>query len=165
MDISNYIDDIEDFPKKGIIFKDMTRLLSENFQELMEELSKGIDWDKIDCICGVDARGFILGAGLSAIHKKGFIPIRKKGKLPPPIISESYDLEYGSDTLEIKDQESKKRVLLIDDVLATGGTLQASINLCEKAGHTIEEIRVLINLTSLNNLKDKQPNLKSLWNI
>ncbi|MCK5883316.1 MAG: adenine phosphoribosyltransferase [Bacteriovoracaceae bacterium] len=165
MDLNQYIDDVADFPKKGVIFKDISRMLRENFSEVLEEFGKGVDWDAIDCVAGIDARGFILGAALSGKHGKGFIPIRKKGKLPPPLLSETYSLEYGEDTLEIKDDGIKKNILLIDDVLATGGTLKAAIKLCNDAGLNIVETAVLIDLKFLNSFEKEGIQVRSLVQV
>ena len=124
MNLNNYIRDIPDFPKKGIIFKDITPLLKNNkaFNHIIEVLKKRIINKKIDYIIGIESRGFILGAALAQSLHCGFVPIRKKGKLPYKVISETYDLEYGKDTLEmhIDALEANNNVVLIDDVLATG---------------------------------------------
>lgn len=166
MDIQNYIDDIADFPKKGIIFKDISRLLRDALPELLTEMESKINWSEIDAIAGIDARGFILGAALAGKRGMGFVPIRKKGKLPPPVISETYQLEYGSDTLEIKTSSDKSlRLLLIDDVLATGGTLRAARTLCLKAGHSIADTLVLIDLKFLNTFEKEGIKVKSLLQI
>ncbi len=165
MDLNQYIDDVADFPQKGVIFKDISRMLRENFTEVLEEMGKGIDWSSIDCIAGIDARGFILGAALAGKHSKGFIPIRKKGKLPPPVISHSYALEYGEDTLEIKNDGAAKKILLVDDVLATGGTLKAAMELCKQAGHEIIETMVLIDLKFLNSFEKEGIKVKSMMQI
>ena len=119
MNLNNYIRDIADFPKKGIIFKDITPLLknSEVFNYIIEEFKKRIINKKIDYIIGIESRGFILGAALAQSLNCGFVPIRKKGKLPYKVISETYDLEYGQDTLEmhIDALETNNNVVLISD--------------------------------------------------
>ena len=133
MDLNNYIRDIADFPKKGIIFKDITPLLKNKngFDYMLEMFKKRLIGKKIDQVVGIESRGFILGAPLANILNCGFVPIRKKGKLPNSVISETYDLEYGKDTLEIHNDalEKNSNVVLIDDVLATGGTINASLKL------------------------------------
>lgn len=145
------ITNIPDFPKKGVMFRDISPMLAspENFQKMTDALAEGIDLSCVDHIVGVESRGFILGAALAARFNKGFVPIRKKGKLPPPVESHAYTLEYGKDVVEMK--PGKGRVLLVDDVLATGGTLAAAIALCEKAGYEIKDVAVLIDLKYLNN--------------
>lgn len=164
MNFEDFIVNVPDFPKKGIIFKDITPLLQNHFSEVIEEMGKLIDWTQIDVIAGIESRGFILGAGLAARYSKGFIPIRKKGKLPPPTIEHSYALEYGTDTLEIKPNLSPKRVLIVDDVLATGGTLKAAMNLCDKANLKVGGLMVLINLKFLNQFEQEGYKVKSILN-
>ncbi len=158
-----YIVNVENFPKQGVTFKDMTPLLEHKLDELIEDFIKGFDnWDQIDAIVGIESRGFILGSALAAKLNKGFIPIRKKGKLPPPFLQESYSLEYGEDIIEMKENKTHKNVIVIDDVLATGGTITAAMNLCEKNNYTVQKIMMLINLTFLNNYKGKVNNLYSI---
>ncbi len=164
MNFEDFIVNVPDFPKKGIIFKDISPLLSNRFSETIEEMGKLIDWTEIDVIAGIESRGFILGSGLAARYSKGFVPIRKKGKLPPPVLGESYALEYGTDTLEIKPNATTKRVLIVDDVLATGGTLKAAITLCEKANYKVNNLMVLINLKFLNNFEKEGIKVKSILN-
>jgi adenine phosphoribosyltransferase len=164
MNFEDFIVNVPDFPKKGIIFKDISPLLANNFSEMIAEMGKLVDWTEIDVIAGIESRGFILGSGLAARYSKGFIPVRKKGKLPPPVISHSYDLEYGSDTLEIKPNASSKRVLIVDDVLATGGTMKAAITLCEKANYKVSGLIVLINLKFLNTFEQDGIKVKSILN-
>ena len=118
-------------------------------------MSKGINWNEVDFVVGIESRGFILGAAMAQLHGKGFIPMRKKGKLPPPVIGESYALEYGTDTLEMIINEKPGRVVLVDDVLATGGTLRAAMKLCEKNKLKISALALLINLTFLNKFKEE----------
>lgn len=150
-----HIRNVADFPKPGVMFKDITPLLTERFQEVITAMSQGIDWKNIDHVVGIEARGFILGAAMAQMHGKGFIPMRKKGKLPPPVISETYSLEYGTDTLEMIASPKAARVVLVDDVLATGGTLKAAMNLCEKNKLTVVNMSLLINLTFLNKFKEE----------
>ena len=153
MNLNNYIRDIPDFPKKGIIFKDITPLLKneEAYYYAIEELKKRIFKKKIDYIIGIESRGFILGAALAQSLNCGFVPIRKKGKLPYKVISETYDLEYGKDTLEmhVDALEANNNVVLIDDVLATGGTISASLKMLETFKVNIIECQFLIEIKSL----------------
>ena len=151
----SHIRSVPDFPKAGIIFKDISPLMQERFGEVIEEMCKTINWDEIDYVVGIESRGFILGAAMAILKNKGFIPVRKKGKLPPPIISENYELEYGTDTLEMIVNDKKSRVVLVDDVLATGGTLKAVMNLCESNNYEVKALALLINLTFLNKFKDE----------
>ena len=153
MNLSNYIRDISDFPKKGIIFKDITPLLKnkEAYNYTIEEFKKRIIEKKIDYIVGIESRGFILGAALAQSLNCGFVPIRKKGKLPYKVISETYELEYGKDTLEmhVDALEANNNVVLIDDVLATGGTISASLKMLETFKVNIIECQFLIEIKAL----------------
>ena len=157
-----YITNVPDFPKKGVIFKDISPLLSEKLDEVITAMGEGIDWSSIDLVIGIESRGFILGSAMAIKFGKGFLPIRKKGKLPPPVISEEYSLEYGTDTLEMRENISDKRVLIVDDVLATGGTLKAALNLCNKNGFKVQGTAVLIDLKFLNNLSQEFGNIHSV---
>jgi adenine phosphoribosyltransferase len=139
-------------------------LLKDHFSEVMNDMGKKINWNEIDYIVGIESRGFILGCGLAQKYNKGFIPVRKKGKLPPPVSSETYTLEYGTDTLEMAKNLENKRVLIVDDVLATGGTMKATMKLCKKNNFEIKGVTVFINLTFLNNLTDQYPQIYSVLN-
>ena len=152
MDLLAHFRKVSDFPKPGIQFLDMSPVLAkpELFAETLRQLSSLVDWSKIDTVIGIESRGFMLGAPLASLHKKGFVPCRKAGKLPPPVIAESYDLEYGSATLEM--QPGSGRALIVDDVLATGGTLQATLRIAAKAGYQVHSLAVLVNITMLNSL-------------
>jgi len=139
--------DIPDFPKPGILFRDITPLLRQRFGETItavESLFSQEEWETVDVVAGIESRGFILAAALAERHRKGFVPIRKKGKLPPPVVDVAYDLEYGSGVLEM--QTGSGRMLLIDDVLATGGTLNASVALARQAGYEVCGMGVLLDL-------------------
>lgn len=150
-----HIRSVPDFPKAGVTFKDISPLLRDRFPEVIEAMSQGIDWAQVDAVVGIESRGFILGAAMAQLHGKGFIPMRKKGKLPPPVIAETYALEYGTDTLEMLVSDKPCRVVLVDDVLATGGTLRAAMNLCEKNKLHVVSMSLLINLTFLNKFKEQ----------
>ena len=158
------IRDVSDFPIVGVLFRDVSPLLQDSkaFAAVADDFAKMIDLDKVDIFVGIESRGFIFAAQLAAKFNKGFVPLRKAGKLPPPVHQKSYKLEYGEATLEMAPAASSKRVVICDDVLATGGTLMASIELCEKAGFQIEDVLVLINLTFLNKMKFKNEPVKSL---
>jgi len=161
------IRDIPDFPKEGILFKDITTLLnnSEAFGTLMSHLHRRYSGYDLDFIAGIDARGFIFGAALAQMLNIGFVPVRKKGKLPYQSISQSYELEYGMDEIEVhidafRDKEGA-RVLLIDDLMATGGTATAAAMLIEKTGAQCVEACFIMNL----NFKEAQEKLGAHTNI
>ncbi len=151
-DYEKFIDNIPDFPKKGVVFKDVSPLLKHHFHNLIDDMSENINWDEVDLVLGIESRGFILGSAMALKNNKGFLPIRKKGKLPPPVIGEEYTLEYGTDKLEMRVNEEKLNVVIVDDVLATGGTLKASMNLCQKNNYNVVAVSMLINLKFLNSL-------------
>ncbi len=160
----SHIRNVPDFPKAGIIFKDISPLLQDRFHEVIESMAKTIKWDEIDYVVGIESRGFILGAAMATLKGKGFIVVRKKGKLPPPTIAESYELEYGSDTLEMLVNQKSSRVVLVDDVLATGGTLKAVMNLCQKNNYEVKALSILINLTFLNKFTEEGHPVHSVIN-
>jgi adenine phosphoribosyltransferase len=153
MDLKNYIRDIPDFPKKGIIFKDITPLLKtpEAFSYTINTLHEHYKDKNISKIISVEARGYIFGGVLAYKMGCGFVPVRKPGKLPAETISLDYTLEYGTNTVEIhKDAISNgERILVFDDLLATGGTVQATCQLVEELGGTIVGCAFLIDLTFL----------------
>lgn len=133
--IEQQIRDVPDFPKAGIVFKDITPLLQDprTLRATIDALAEATRPYDYDLICGIESRGFIFGTALAALTGKGFIPIRKPGKLPWKTASESYELEYGSDTIEIHvDACEGRRVLMVDDLLATGGTMAAAVKLVRK---------------------------------
>jgi adenine phosphoribosyltransferase len=141
------VTEIPDFPKPGILFRDISPLLRHHFDATigaLDALFPEEEWAAIDVVAGVESRGFILAAAMAERRGRGFVPIRKKGKLPPPVIDVAYDLEYGSGVLEM--QTGQGRLLLIDDVLATGGTLDASVVLCRRAGYAVHGIGVLLDI-------------------
>lgn len=152
-DLKNYIRNIPDFPKKGILFRDITTLIGdkERFKEVIDVLVNRYSDKKIDAVVAIEARGFVFGGALAHRLGAGMVPVRKKGKLPYKTISASYSLEYGKDTLEIHEDAIKSgaRVLLIDDLLATGGTMSAVIELVKKLKGEIVEIAFIIELSDL----------------
>ncbi|MBU4478959.1 MAG: adenine phosphoribosyltransferase [Candidatus Omnitrophica bacterium] len=155
--LSRVIRDVPDFPKKGIIFKDITTLLQDaaSFKTAIDVLYQHYKKEKIDSVVCVEARGFILGAALAYKLNAGLVLVRKKGKLPYKIYSITYALEYGTDTLQIHKDAVKKnsRVLIVDDVLATGGTIAAVSRLLKKCKANICGVAFLIELTFLNGRK------------
>ena len=154
MDLKSKIRVIEDFPKEGISFKDITTLVGdgEGLKESIDEMAAYLKEKKVDVIVGPEARGFIFGVPVAYALGVGFVPVRKKVKLPAETISIEYDLEYGTDILEIHKDAIKKgqRVAIIDDLLATGGTIEAVTRLVESAGGEVVSLNFLIELTGLN---------------
>jgi len=154
--VKEAIRDIPDYPKKGIIFKDITTLLNkgELFSEVIDYFAK--KYPDVDYVCGIESRGFIFGAPIAVKNKKGFVPIRKKGKLPSTTVAEKYALEYGFDEIEmhIDAFEIKNpKVLLVDDLIATGGTAEAAVKLIKKLGGRVVAAVFLIELTFLDGAK------------
>lgn len=154
MKIENYIRDIQGFPKEGILFKDITPLLNDvkARQECLSLLVNSLNGQKIDKVVGAESRGFFFGMLLAQELNAGFVPVRKPKKLPFETISASYELEYGTDSLEMHTDAIKKgdRILIHDDVLATGGTAKAVCELVEKLGGEIVQCNFLMELTFLN---------------
>jgi adenine phosphoribosyltransferase len=148
------IRDVPDYPKKGIVFKDITTLIKKGdaFDEVMNIFFARCYGKKIDLVAAVESRGFIFGGSLADRLKVGFIPVRKFGKLPADTVEQKYDLEYGTDRLEIhKDAITPgQKVVIIDDLLATGGTIKAACKLVEKLGGEVAGILVMIELGFLN---------------
>ncbi|MBR1753650.1 adenine phosphoribosyltransferase [bacterium] len=155
--VRNKIRTIPDFPKKGILFRDITTALKDNvaLKQSVDYLAEQFKNEKIDYIAGLESRGFIYGMPLAYIFNAGFIPIRKPNKLPAETLSETYELEYGTDTLEIHADALKKgdRVLIVDDLLATGGTAAAACNLVKRTGAEIVGCAFIIELDDLGGRK------------
>jgi adenine phosphoribosyltransferase len=157
MDLKQHIRHVPDFPKAGILFYDITTLLRDpvGFKTTIELLSTPYLDQGIDAVVGIESRGFILGAAVAERIGAGFIPIRKPGKLPAKAIKETYDLEYGKDALEIHEDAIAKgqRIVIVDDVLATGGTAAAAVELVRKVGGELHGLAFLIELLFLNGRK------------
>jgi adenine phosphoribosyltransferase len=157
MDLKTKIRHVPDFPKPGILFYDVTTLLRDpgGFQQALDDLTAPYDEDAVDVVVGIESRGFILGAAVADRLNAGFVLVRKPGKLPANTIQVSYDLEYGSDVLEMHADaiESGQRVLIVDDLLATGGTARATIDLVKQTGGEILGMAFLIELAELNGRK------------
>jgi adenine phosphoribosyltransferase len=153
MDFKENIRIIEDFPVEGISFKDITTLIGNGqaFRTLIDNMAEKLKGQNIDYVAGPEARGFIFGVPLAYALGIGFIPIRKRGKLPAETVAITYDLEYGTDTLEIHKDSFEKgaRIALVDDLLATGGTISACARLIELAGGEIASVDFIIELTGL----------------
>lgn len=158
MSLKEKIRTIPDFPKKGILFRDITTLLKdpEGFKEAVDLITDHCRNLNIDLVAGIEARGFILGGAIAYNLKKGFVPVRKPGKLPFNSINYEYELEYGKDSLEVHTDAVKKgdRVLLIDDLLATGGTALAAAKLIEKLGGEVVKMAFVIDLPDLGGEKN-----------
>jgi adenine phosphoribosyltransferase len=154
MDLKQHIRHVPDFPKAGILFYDITTLLRDphGFKTTVDLLATPYEGQGIDVVVGIESRGFILGAAVAQRIGAGFIPIRKPGKLPAKALKEVYDLEYGKDALEIHEDAVGKgqRVLIVDDVLATGGTAAAAVQLVRKLGGELHGLAFLIELLFLN---------------
>jgi adenine phosphoribosyltransferase len=153
-ELKRYIRDVPDYPQKGIVFRDITPLLGDKtiFREVVDLMSEGWASDPPDLVAGIEARGFIPGAAIAVKLGAGFVPIRKTGKLPWTTIVESYDLEYGTDQLEVHSDavQPGQKVLIVDDVLATGGTASAAVRLMRKLGADVVGVQVLIELGYLD---------------
>ena len=158
MELKGYIRNIQDYPKKGILFRDITTLLQnkEAFKYAIDKMAEQVANEKIDYIVGAESRGFLIGSALAYKLNCGFIPVRKKGKLPYKTISEEYALEYGTDTLYMHEDALKKgdRVLIVDDLIATGGTALAMIKMVEKLNAEVVASSFLIELKELNGRKE-----------
>ena len=154
IDLKKYIRDIPNYPKPGIIFRDITPLLKDSraLSSAIDEITDLFKDKKIDCVVAVEARGFIFGAAVADRLGAGFVPIRKKGKLPWKTTNVEYQLEYGTDIVEIHSDAVEKgtRVLMLDDLLATGGTMAAACDLIENLGGKVAGVAFLIELTQLN---------------
>ena len=153
MDIKECIRTIPDYPKPGILFRDITTLLGDAraFRKTVDELVQPHAGVRIDKVAGIEARGFILGGAVAHQLSRGFIPVRKKGKLPWRTIGQIYELEYGTDEVQIHDDavEPGDHVLLVDDLIATGGTAEAAIKLLERAGARVVGCSFVIDLPDL----------------
>ena len=152
--LEEYVRTIPDFPEKGIMFRDITTVLMDpdGFQLAIDSLQNALKGVDFDVIAGAESRGFLFGMPLSYLLHKPFVPIRKKGKLPCETVSKTYDLEYGTATIEIHKDAIKKgdKVVLLDDLIATGGTMKAAAELVEELGGEVVEALFLIELSDLN---------------
>ena len=161
-ELKQYIENVADFPHPGILFRDISPLLRAHFDatlQALEILLTPTEWHAIDAVAGIESRGFILGAALAARLGKGFVLVRKQGKLPPPVVDMTYDLEYGSGVLEM--QPGHGRIVLIDDVLATGGTMSAAAELCSRAGYSLHALLALIDLKLIGDYAWREHRLRA----
>jgi adenine phosphoribosyltransferase len=153
LDLKSRIRDIPDFPKKGILFKDITTLLKDPaaFQKAVDKITTFFEDEGIEQVVGIESRGFVLGAPVAYTLGAGFIPVRKPGKLPADIFEASYELEYGKDTLTVHQDAITpgQRVIVVDDLLATGGTMAATLNLLQQLGANVVGVVFLIELAEL----------------
>lgn len=158
MELKDYIRSIQDYPKEGILFRDITTLLKDKdaFKLAIDKMAEQVKDKKVDLVVGAESRGFLIGSALAYKMNCGFIPVRKKGKLPYKTISEEYALEYGTDTLFMHEDAIKKgdNVLVVDDLIATGGTALAMIKMVEKLGGNVIASSFLIELEELNGRKE-----------
>ncbi|KJZ30994.1 adenine phosphoribosyltransferase [Paracoccus sp. S4493] len=155
--VKDYVRSIHDFPHEGIIFRDVTTLFADarGFRMAVDQILHAYAGTRIDKVVGLEARGFILGGAVAHQLSTGFVPIRKKGKLPGTVISEAYQLEYGEAIMEIHDDALKpgEKVLIVDDLLATGGTAAAAITLCRRLGAEVIGCAFVIDLPELGGRK------------
>ena len=152
--LKKVIREVPDFPKEGILFYDITTLLKDgpSFAKAVDALCERYKGESIDAVLAIEARGYIFGGMMAYLLGTGFIPVRKPGKLPAKAIQETYELEYGTDTIEMHEDAVQKgqKILVVDDLLATGGTAAAACRLVEKAGGQVVECCFLIELSFLN---------------
>lgn len=150
IDFKNFVQAVPDFPKKGILFQDLSPLFASAgaFSLAIDQMLSMFDYKQIDAFAGVESRGFILASAMSIRGNKGLSLIRKAGKLPPPVNGLDYNLEYGSARLEMK--PGKGRLIVIDDVLATGGTINAAIQLAKQSGYEVVDVGFMLNIKVLN---------------
>lgn len=157
MNLKEKIDEYPNFPKKGILFRDFSPILKDPqaLSFVVDEFTKFFHTNTIDVFAGIESRGFLLACAMATRYNKGMIMIRKSGKLPGKTVKQSYSIEYGKDTIEIQKDiiEKNERVLICDDLLATGGTASASAQLIEKVGGKVAGLAFLIELTELNGIK------------
>jgi adenine phosphoribosyltransferase len=165
--LAKYLDNVPDFPKPGILFSDISPLLKSHFHETIDAMSalfSEAEWANIDCLAGIESRGFIFAGALAYKHNKGFIKVRKPGKLPNVHASIEYGLEYGTDTLEMQKGDGS-RLLLLDDLIATGGSMGATAELCEKVGYQVAGMACLIDLAALNSFSHNDMQVRSVMQL
>lgn len=162
--LAQHLDSVPDFPKPGILFSDISPLLKTHFNETIDAISdlfSAEEWEQVDYLAGIESRGFIFASALAYKHNKGFIKVRKPGKLPNVCASIEYGLEYGSDKLEMQKGDGSK-IIILDDLIATGGSMGAAAQLCEEVGYEIMAMAALIDLASLNSFTYKEMTVRSV---
>ena len=162
--LAQYIDEIPDFPKPGILFRDVSPLLRQKFPETIDAMSalfSDEEWASVDYLVGIESRGFIFASALAYKHDKGFVKVRKPGKLPNVHATVSYGLEYGSDELQMQKGDGG-RVIICDDLIATGGSMKAAADLCEQVGYEVVGLACLVDLKSLNDFEWKGLKVRSV---
>lgn len=162
--LEQYLELVPDFPLSGILFRDISPLLKNHFRETIDAISDLFSeeqWAEVDCLVGIESRGFIFASALAYKHGKGVVKARKAGKLPNVCASKQYGLEYGVDTLEMQEGSGEK-VIILDDLIATGGSMNAAAFLCEEVGYEVIGLGCLIDLFSLNEFSFKGMHVKSL---
>lgn len=162
--LAKQLDLVENFPIDGVLFRDISPLLKNSFTETIDAMSDLFsveEWDNVDYLVGIESRGFLFASALAYKHGKGLVKARKPGKLPNVKASKSYGLEYGNDSLEMQAGDGKK-VILLDDLIATGGSMQAAAELCEEVGYKLVGMACLIDLTSLNDFSYQGQTVRSV---
>lgn len=162
--LAQYMSDVDDFPKPGIKFRDISPLLKHHFVETLDAMSQlftDAEWANIDHIAGIESRGFIFASALAYKHNKGFIKIRKPGKLPNVHASIEYGLEYGRDKLEMQ-KGCGANIILLDDLIATGGSMGAACQLSEQVGYQVIGLACLVDLAALNSFEHKGMKVRSV---
>jgi adenine phosphoribosyltransferase len=162
--LAAYMSDVADFPKPGILFRDISPLLKHHFTETLDAMSALFspqEWDTIEHIAGIESRGFIFAAALAYKHNKGFIKIRKPGKLPNVHASIEYGLEYGRDKLEMQ-QGCGAKIIILDDLIATGGSMGAACQLSEQVGYQVIGLACLVDLAALNSFEYQGMKVRSV---
>lgn len=162
--LAQFMSDVPDFPKPGILFRDISPLLKNHFQATIDAMSALFtpeEWANIDHVAGIESRGFIFASALAYKHGKGFIKVRKPGKLPNVHSSIEYGLEYGRDKLEMQKGDGS-RIILLDDLIATGGSMGATCELCEKVGYEVVGLACLVDLAALNSFEYQGMKVRSV---
>ena len=162
--LAQYIDNVPDFPKPGILFRDISPLLRKKFTETIDAMSALFtdeEWAQVDYLVGIESRGFIFASALAYRHGKGFVKVRKPGKLPNVHASVQYGLEYGADELQTQQGDGGK-VILCDDVIATGGSMKAAADLCQEVGYQVVGMACLIDLKALNDFEWQGQRVRSV---